>query len=95
MSKVNIMNDFNFKSKIPAHWSSDKKKVKKFFLYAFGSAFFFALIGLGEVSKVILFLTVLVFIAVSFLLVYRTIFLPNIDDKDDESESVDDFINRI
>ena len=89
------MNDLNSKSKSSLHWSSDKKRVMKFFLYAFGSALFFALIGLSGVSQVILFLTVLVFIAFSFLLVYRTIFLPGADDKDDESESVDDFINRI
>ncbi len=92
---MSIMNNFNSKSKSPSHWSSDKKKVLKFFLYAFGSALFFALVGLSDVSAVILFFTALVFIALSFLLVYRTIFLPDIDDKDDESESVDDFINRL
>ena len=77
------------------HWSPGKKEVRKFLLYSLGIAFFLAIIGLKEISFLILALNLFGGILASFLLVGRAIFRPDLDNQNDESESMDDFINRM
>ena len=88
------MNDSNFKSKIGLLCFSDKKKIMKFLLYVFVSSLFFWIFG--EIGGIILIILGIIFIIYySFLLVSRTIFFPDQEDKHDNSETVDDFINRM
>ncbi len=88
------MNDFNSKSKKGLLWFSDKKRIMQFLLYALGSALICWLFGEnGRIFLIIL--GILGIVLVSFLIVSRTIFFPDLEDKHNESESVDDFINRI
>ena len=88
------MNDSNSKSKRGLVFFSDKKRIMQFLLYALGSTLFFWLFGqMGVIIVIILGILGIVF--VSFFIVSRLIFSPELEDQHNESESVDDFINRM